>query len=1261
MRWQWLRNPKIASAIGFLILVAIIWFAGPAFGLKSVESRTAWLFVIMLIWVATLLVGKILADRAGSLLERVLRRQTDDAVLAASPNARSEVAALRKNLLTAIDTLKTSKLGKTKGKAALYELPWYMIIGHPSAGKSSAIVNSGLTFPFNSKGKSSIQGVGGTRNCDWFFATEGVLIDTAGRYSTQREDRPEWLEFLKLLKKHRSRAPVNGILVAVSLPELMQHQTETFAAYARQVRERINEIDDTFGIKVPVYLVITKIDLLGGFSQFFEDMIEEERSQVWGATLTHEQGRGFDAGRAVGQHFDALLQGLTQQGMDKLALNRGNVKRPALFAFPIEFQGIRESVCKFVDILFEDDPYHTRPLLRGFYLTSALQEGNPRIAAGVRVARKFDLPRSGFETTQTPAANSFFLREFFRDVIFPDQFMVGRQASPVRNRVRLTAIAAGIMGLALLAAAWTWSYVGNQKLMEAAHQELITARKLAETGQLLDRLKSIELLQLRVEQLYRYRQEGHPWQLGFGLYQGDEVERSLRSIYFAEVRNLMLLPVKSDLEHKLAEIRPVDVSPSPTALSTENVGAALRKVGYGQLANPRGAAWINIKQATSAAIATTAAATAESPAKPTTRQASETEQAYNALKTYLMLHSRNLMDAPHLANQLPRHWQAWLEAHRQGDSQAEISRIAGRIIAFYLAQIPEPDLPLIDNSTELVDEARTVLRSEMRRMPAKERLYNELKARANARYAPLTVGRILNNADADIIAGSASVPGAFTREAWDNYFRNAINEASKGELKGDDWVLAVAMSELSSKDATSERNRSELEAMYRAEYAQEWKKFLQGVAVRDFGDMEKSAIAVGRMGDVANSPVKRILQRAAFETAWDNPSELSKKLASAKTNVVAKAEELIRSNYPSAPNPSTATMQYGEVGTQFALLASMAGTANARAPIDTYMDSLVKIKAKLASIAASAEPGTSARQLMQATLSGTNSEFSEALSQVDNVLLSNASEDTKSYLRPILVRPLIQAYSTLVPLVEADINRAWEQRVYNGWQGLASKYPFANNANEAQMSDIAKFLRPGDGVLPRFVDQNLGPLVAKRSDGLVGRTWANVGVRFNPAFLSSLSRLLATGAAVLQEGDGSHFELQPIPTPGLSEILIEIDGQVLRYRNGPQPWVAFSWPNNAQSQGARLQAISFAGVPTQVAYYNGRLGLMRLLADARALNPAVSSGTVEWRFKPVRPDGKDSAKQDMQSIRFNYRPVSGANLLALSNLRGLALPQHITN
>lgn len=112
----------------------------------------------------------------------------------------------------------------------------------------------------------------------------------------------------------------------------------------------------------------------------------KERQTVWGATLSHDQGAAFDAVRVVGQQFDVLYRGLVQMGYDKLANNRGNVRRPCAFAFPIEFNGMREALCKFVELLFQDDPYHSKPLLRGFYFTSALQEGSPRMAAGNRVS-----------------------------------------------------------------------------------------------------------------------------------------------------------------------------------------------------------------------------------------------------------------------------------------------------------------------------------------------------------------------------------------------------------------------------------------------------------------------------------------------------------------------------------------------------------------------------------------------------------------------------------------------------------------------------------------------------------------------------------------------------------------------------------------------------------------------------------------------------------------------------------------------------------
>lgn len=1242
---KWWRHPRLASALGFLILIALIWFVGPLVGLASAEARLIGICVVMLLWVASLLVGSLLARRAGALLERMLRRDADEAVMGAASDRRAEVTLLRQRLLSAIETLRQSRLGKTRGKAALYELPWYMIIGHPAAGKSSAILHSGLSFPFGDK--TVVQGVGGTRNCDWFFSTDGVLLDTAGRYATQREDRPEWLAFLRLLRKHRPRAPVNGILVAVSFPELAQFRSEQFALYARQVRERINEIDDAFGIKVPVYLLFTKIDLLGGFAQFFEDLDETARNRVWGATLSHDQGPDFNATAVVGQQFDLLYQGLVQMGMEKLSASRGNVTRPALFAFPIEFHGLREAVCRFVEILFEDDPYHGKPLLRGFYFTSALQEGQPRIAAGVRVSSQFGLVRPGFDTAQPVASNSFFLRDLFREVIFPDQYLVTRQTRPAGARLRLAAVAAGLVLTMLATGALTWSFIGNQKLIAAAREEMHAARTLAEAGRLADQLKALQVLQVRLEQLYQARREGHAWQLGWGLYHGDSVERVLRAEYFAGVRAIMLEPVRARLEDTLAGLSQSTGAPATPAA---RVGERWRVLGGVQLADLR-------LRPAAYALRTSASpvpAAQVEPAAPSDRL----EDAYNALKTYLMLAHRERLEAAHLADQLPRFWRPWLEAQRGTASLGEVLPLAERVVGFYVSQVGEPDLPLIENQQALVASSRELLRGRLHRLSATERVYNELKARANTQFAPMTVGRILNNRDADLVAGSHIIPGAFTREAWERYFRKAIEEASRGQVKGDDWVLAVSHQEDLGADGDVARNRAALLALYKADYAREWEKFLQGVAVRDFASLEQAAQGLARLADAQNSPLRLILARAASETAWDNPSELSRSLASARNSVVERTEKLLLGQTASAPEKVSGKPDLGEVGGRFTAVAALvAGSENGRSPLHAYLEQLARLRTRLLQTAAAPDSGGAARQLMVATLNGSGSEFADALNLADGSLLAGQSDESRATVRPLLVRPLIQAYATLIPAVEREINRAWQAEVMPQWRNLAAKYPFAESGNEAAVADIARFLKPGEGTLARFLDRHLAGLVVRRGEQWVPRTWAGLGVRFHPAFLAGVERLTAVANGVLVEGEGARFELQPVPTPGLSEILIEIDGQVLRYRNGPQAWMAFRWPaGEGAAQGARIQVVSFSGASSSVAHHSGRLGLMRLLTEARVTPLAGATQQLEWRL-PAPPGGGEGA----QVVRFNFRMVSGADPLALAGLRRLGLPETVAH
>ena len=176
--------------VGLLAFAAIIWFAGPFLGFGDFFPLEGWEPRLLIILIVCGGIGLIYLIRF--LLRRRAAKKLEKGLLE-SGDGGSDAKLLNDRMAEAIATLKQSS-GKSN---YLYTLPWYIIIGPPGAGKTTALLKSGLKFPLlGPDGGAAIAGTGGTRYCDWWFTDEAVLIDTAGRYTTQdfgRQGRQEQL------------------------------------------------------------------------------------------------------------------------------------------------------------------------------------------------------------------------------------------------------------------------------------------------------------------------------------------------------------------------------------------------------------------------------------------------------------------------------------------------------------------------------------------------------------------------------------------------------------------------------------------------------------------------------------------------------------------------------------------------------------------------------------------------------------------------------------------------------------------------------------------------------------------------------------------------------------------------------------------------------------------------------------------------------------------------------------------------------------
>ncbi|ELA6646493.1 MULTISPECIES: type VI secretion system membrane subunit TssM [Vibrio] len=526
--------------IGVAACSIFIWVVGPLIAiagyepLKSDFQRLVTILVLVLLWaifnVTKQHKQKVKEDESIQTLLEV-DSQSDK-------EAASEIDLMRERIEQAVKVVTKTY----KGKRGLYDLPWYVLIGPPGTGKTTVLKQSGLEFPLgDSLGSDSIAGVGGTRHCDWWFANKAVLIDTAGRYTTQdsqeKVDSKAWHGFLGLLKKYRTQRPINGAIVTISLASVMSQTRTERSLHARAIKSRLQELKNQLGMQFPIYVLLTKMDLVAGFNEFFADLSKEEREELFGFMFPREVDDERGVISLFNKEFHGMLERLDARMLRILETEDDLDKRALIFEFPKQLRVLQANLDEFLAEIFAQNSFEEPALIRGVFMLSSVQEGLPVDKLMNESTNGLGLNRLALAKSQT-GSHSYFVKNLFDKVIFKEQLLgtvnrhYQKQSGWMRRGVYIgcTTLLLGASSL------WFMSYKWNSRLIvdtneQASHIDaMIGAQSLDFEADIVSAVETLDrLMTLPLGKQSNYGDADSVKR--FGLYQGDKVSQAASNAY----------------------------------------------------------------------------------------------------------------------------------------------------------------------------------------------------------------------------------------------------------------------------------------------------------------------------------------------------------------------------------------------------------------------------------------------------------------------------------------------------------------------------------------------------------------------------------------------------------------------------------------------------------------------------------------------------------------------------------------------------------
>jgi len=1184
-------NHWTLTILGLTAISALIWFIGPLiafaeyYPLASDTYRIILIALIIIFYVGKLIWKFIQSKNLNVRFMEGLLQQTPAQQGISSTAGSEEVAMLQKRFEEAVNVLKNANLGKKHGffskfnQQYVYELPWYIFIGAPGSGKTTALVNSGLQFPLAEHfGQEVIRGIGGTRNCDWWFTNEAVLLDTAGRYTTheshQEQDSAAWSGFLKLLKKYRPRRPINGIIVTLSISDLLQQTSTQREAQANSIRNRIQDLHSELNIRFPIYVLVTKMDLLGGFMEFFGNYGKEERMQVWGTTFPLSESEDVMPLANFDSEFTLLEQRLNSRLIDYLENERDLQKRALLYTFPQQFSALRENLRDSLNQIFSLSRFNHPPLLRGVYFTSGIQEGNPIDHIINSYARALHLDTRQLIPNK-PSGKSFFISRLIRDVILNETEIAGTNLRWERQRTLLQ------WGVSLTALFLTFSLIALWFISFSQNQSYIAeiAAKVPEVSKQVENLPVVQNISIPdlISALESVKElaivpgsntESSPLSMSMGLYQGDKLAAASNNAFQRLLQDTFLPQLILRIEYLLSNA------------SSNN-----------------------------------------------------TELLYEGLKVYLMMNQAEHFDPVALKAFIMLDWENSLPREFNNDQRKKLeSHLDNLLDRDYLSS------PIPVNS-QLVNRVRTIIA----KTSLAHRIYNRLKLQGMSINIPeFTLAKSVGPTAALVFERKSGMPltsgisGLYTYDGYYNFFPQTVKEITQQLSQEETWVLDLPENKRNSilDIHTESPVIEEVRRLYLEDYAKNWDTFINDIKLVSTNSLQKS-IELTRLLSAADSPLLTLLQAITKEITLINTDPTEKDIVEKATDKVKNAKTKLE-QYLGKVNEKTPTTVLRSrpeeiVDGKFKDLRRLvqASKAGQSAPIDQLLSKINELY-----------------YFLTATEEALNTNTALPASKVQTEMRTEARQLNEP-LRTMFVTLSSSSQNQTEGMTRGNLNQSLKIAVTDFClQATSGRYPFVKKSSQDVTQDDFAQLFSFGGRFDEYFQKELAQLVDNTK-----QTWHFRQTGNAPRDLQEFKHAQTIRDIFFRGGarvTNINFTFKPVDMdPSITQFILDIDGQLIKYSHGPQVPISVQWPGPKGSTQVRLQ-ISPApqdGVSGQV--FEGPWALFRMFDNVQI----TSSPQSEKFFATFNVNGRKA--------QFEVTTSSVQNPFRLKELQDFKCPSKL--